>query len=137
MKRLILLIAMIATVAVCKAQTGSAVKLPLAVGDTIKNAGTVAKVIKLTGGYSGLVVQVNLSVLSGTGAGTVQMYASLDGVNYTAVGSAYTITSSATQSAQFYITAPNASYYKILATGSGTESTVLSAWYRSPKYQTL
>src|ERR1700688_4205489 len=104
------------------AQKGSAVKLPLAVGDTIINTGTVSKYITLSGGYNGTSIQVIVSLLSGTGAGTVQLQGSLDGVNYVNLGSAFTITNTATQSQIFYVSSPLPYKIKILGTGSGTES---------------
>lgn len=117
------------------AQTGSPVKLPTVVGDTIKNTGTVAKVIKISGGYSGAAVQVVLTKVSGTGAGTVQLQSSNDGVNYVNVGSAFTITDVATQSTLINASAPLPGYLKVLCTGSGTEAVGVAVWYRVPLYQ--
>jgi hypothetical protein len=117
------------------AQKGTAVKLPLAVGDTLTDAGTVTKYINVTGGYNGVAIQVVLTKLSGTGAGTVQLQSSLDGVNYVNLGSAYTITNTATQSQVFYVTSPVANKIKVLCTGSGTESVKVAVWYRTPTFQ--
>lgn len=112
-----------------------AIKLPLAAGDTIVNTGTSSKVIQVTTGPSGLAVQVVLTKISGTGAGTTVIQGSNDGVNYVTIGSAFTITNVATQSTVFYVTAPVPQYLKVLSTGSGTESVQQVVWYRSPKYQ--
>jgi hypothetical protein len=108
--------------------------MPLVAGDTITNTGTSTKVLNATAGYSGCIVQVNLVKLSGTGAGTVQMQGSLDGVTYTNVGSAYTITNTATQSAYFNIVGPLPVYIKVLCTGSGTESVQQTTMYVLRKY---
>ena len=109
--------------------------LPLAVGDTIVNGGTSSKVIQITTAPSGIVIQVNLNRLSGTGAGTVQLQGSLDNVNWTNLGAAYTITNVATQSAFFTVVAPVAQYLRALCTGAGAESVVQTVLYRSTKYQ--
>lgn len=134
MKKLIF-IALMFVAATTFAQKGSPVKLPLAVGDTITNTGTVSKFITLSGGYNGTAIQVNIALISGTGAGTVQMQGSLDGVTYVNIGSAFTITNVANQSQVFYIANPLPYKLKVLCTGSGTESAQVSVWYRTPVFQ--
>lgn len=121
MKKFIIL-SMLALVIGFTTQAQRAITLPLAAGDTIVNTGTASKVFQITGGYEGLVVQVNLTKISGTGAGTTGLYGSLDGVTYTQLGSNYTITNTATQAAWFTVTAPVPVYLKVLSTGSGSES---------------
>lgn len=116
-------------------QAQRAILLPLVVGDTIVNTGTVTKTLPpLTAGYAGVMIQSNLTKISGTGAGTAQLQVSLDGVNYTNSGSAYTITNVATQSPQFTITAPVPVYARILFTGSGTESVQTVTYYVVRRY---
>jgi hypothetical protein len=129
---------LVANVASAQAQFGAGVKMPLTAGDTVVNTGTSSKIVKITGGFNGATIQANLQLLSGTGAGTVVIQGSVDGVTYANISgiSSYTITNTANQSAVFYVPNPLPGYIKILATGSGTESTVLSVWYRTPKYQT-
>jgi hypothetical protein len=135
MKKYTLILALLVIGLSTYAQKGSAVKMPLAIGDTIVNTGTTSKIIPLTGGYNGVAVQVVLAKISGTGAGTVQIQSSLDGVNYVNIGSAFTITDVATQSQVFYLTSPLASKIKILCSGSGTEAVQVSVWYRTPVFQ--
>jgi hypothetical protein len=135
MKKYILLLIMLVIGLSTYAQKGAAVKLPLAVGDTIADGGTVSKYIPITGGYNGTSIQVVLTKLSGTGAGTVQLQNTLDGTNYVNIGSAYTITNTTTQSQIFYLTSPLAGKIKILCTGSGTESVKVAVWYRTPIFQ--
>jgi hypothetical protein len=136
MKKFLFLVAAILAGFVSTTLAQEVVTLPLAAGDTITNTGTAVRVIKTTGGASGVVVQVNLTKLSGTGAGTIQMQGSLDNVTYTNIGSAYTITNTFPQGPEFIITAPLPKYIKVLSTGSGTESVVQTILYRLPKYQT-
>ncbi|HEY4112193.1 hypothetical protein [Puia sp.] len=134
MKKLLFLVAFLAGLA-SATHAQKAVTLPLAAGDTITNTGTASKVIELTSGPSGIAVQVVLTKLSGTGAGTVVLQGCNDGVNYTAIGSAFTITNVTTQSTMFYVAAPVPRFVKVLATGSGTESVVQTVIYRAPRYQ--
>ena len=133
MKKFILLAAFAFAAFAAQAQTS--VKLPLALGDTIVNAGTVSKYVSVTGGYNGAIVQVVLTKISGTGVGTVQLSQTLDGVNYVNVGSAFTITDVATQSQVFALTSPTGSKIKVLCTGSGTEAVKVAVWYRLPLFQ--
>lgn len=129
MKKFIIL-SMLAMVIGMTTQAQRATTLPLAAGDTITNTGTASKVLPvMTGGFEGVVVQVNLTKLSGTGAGTTGLYGSLDGVTYTQIGSNYTITNTTTQAAYFSVTAPIPVYLKVLSTGSGTESVKQQVMY--------
>lgn len=114
----------------------TATKMPLVAGDTIVNTGTVTKTLpSLTGGYSGVYIAILLTKISGTGAGTVQLQASLDGTNYFNVGSASTITNVASQVFGFTNTAPVPVYLQLLCTGSGTESVQVNVSYVRRKYQ--
>lgn len=118
-------------------QAQRAALLPLVLGDTIVNTGTVTKTLPaLTAGYNGLILQMNLTKLSGTGAGTVQLQTSLDGVNWVNSGSAFTITNVASQAALFTITAPVPVYCRLLCTGSGTESVQTNTYYLARLFAT-
>lgn len=104
--------------------------LPLVAGDTIVNTGTVTKTFPaLTTSYAGLMAQINLTKISGTGAGTAQLQISLDNVNWINSGSAFTITNVASQSSTFSLTYPIPVYARILFTGSGTESVQVVVFY--------
>lgn len=134
MKKLLLL----SLLSVCIGLTSQAqfsIQMPLILGDTIVNTGTVTKTVQVTTAPSGIVLQTNLTKISGTGAGTAQLQISLDNVNYVNSGSAFTITNVATQATTFSIAAPVPQYCRILFTGSGTESVQVRVWYRAPKYQ--
>jgi hypothetical protein len=135
MKRLFITLIIGMSFLAVKAQTGYATQLPVLTSDSVINTGTTSKIITVTSGLSGLALQINLSLVSGTGAGTVALYGSLDNVNYTSIGSAYTITNVATQSSIFYVNAPVPVYIKVLITGSGTEKLVPTVWYLQRLYQ--
>lgn len=111
-------------------QAQNASVLPTVAGDTIANNGTVTKTLpKITGGYQGAFVQINLSKISGTGAGTVQLQVSLDNTNWVNSGSAFTITNVASQAATFSVAAPVPVYVRLLCTGSGSESVATQTYY--------
>lgn len=136
MKKLIFLFAFLSIGLASFAQKGAAVRLPILTGDTIVNTGTTSKVIKFTGGYIGSVIQIDVALVSGTGAGTLTLSGSLDGVIYKTIGSAYTITNTASQAAQFTVTGPLPTFIKVAGAGSGTEVAALTYWYNTPIYQT-
>lgn len=112
------------------AQAQSAIRFPTIAGDTVVNTGTVNKTFSSTGATRGVVVQTNLTKISGTGAGTVGVYESLDGVNYKLIGSASTITDVTNQSFIFFLTVPIARYIRTTYTGSGTESMATVTYYK-------
>jgi hypothetical protein len=131
------LIALLAMAMAFTANAQRASVMPIAAGDTINNTGTVTKQLPtITGGYSGVMIQMNLSKISGTGAGTVQLQASLDNTNWVNSGSAFTITNVSTQAAQFTVTSPVPVYLRLLCTGSGTESVATVTYYVYRKYLT-
>ena len=129
MKNLVFLFALVIGL-VFQSQAQRATTIPLAAGDTAVNTGTASKVISpITSSYSGIVIQAKATELSGTSAGTIKIQGSLDGTNYDDIGSAYTVTDVASQVKSFYIVAPLPVYIKVLQTGSGTMSSVLSVKY--------
>lgn len=141
MKKLILIALMFAGIA-AHAQFGSGVKLPLAIGDTL-GKGTAAtqtnKFISATGGYSGGVIQVVLTSQSGTPAGGISLYQSVDGVTYNRLlpsSAADSLVLGATSlSYTWKITGPLPPMIKVHATNSGTQNTLVKVWYVLRKYQ--
>lgn len=134
MKKLLLFVLVLFSVSTY-AQKGTAVKLPLAIGDTIRASGSVTKYLYFTGGYSGAAVQINAHKIGGTPGGTVKIYGSADQVNYNQIGIADTIRNSVDQAFIHYLTNPLPNKFKIVATGTGTDTTKISIWYRTPIYQ--
>jgi len=124
-----ILIGLLAVFVINQSFAQSATTIPLATGDTVVNTGTSSKVIRLTTGYEGVAVTAIATEISGTSAGTIAVYGSPDGVNYDIIGSAFTVTDVASQSKTFYITAPVPVYLKVLQTGTGTMSSVLTVKY--------
>lgn len=135
MKKIFLLMLLAVSVAFAS-QAQRASTMALAAGDTVVNTGTAAKVLTLTGGYAGIAVTAIATEISGISAGTIKIQGSPDGTNYDDIGTAYTVTDVSTQSKTFYITSPVPVYLKVLQTGSGTMSSVLTVKYVLRKYQT-
>lgn len=134
---LFLLMALVMTVAFTsevKAQSGT--KMTVVSADTLANADTTSKIIQITGGFSSLAIQPIVKRLSGTAAGTVVLYGSIDGVNYVSTGDTMTLTNQVTNTKLFNVGLPAYSYYKVIAISSGTVSEVLNVWYILRKYQT-
>lgn len=120
-----------------QAARGFPQKLPLAAGDTAVNTTPISRVIlNLSGGYSGLQIQVPFTSNSGTLAGTLTLLGSTDGVHYIQVDSTRTVNTTLT-APQFYITTPPLAHYKLSFTGTGTQSSTWTIWYRTPVYQTM
>lgn len=114
----------------------SPVKMTVASADTLTNADTTSKVLTVSGGFSSLSFQVNVTRLSGTAAGTVVLYASNDGTNYVSTGDTLTLSNQVTNTATWNVGLPAFAYYKVIAISSGTVSEVLNVWYLTRKYQT-
>lgn len=116
------------------ASAQQATTIALAAGDTVTNTGTANKVIKITGGYQGIAVTAIATEISGVSGGTIKIQGSPDGTNYDDIGSSYTVTDVASQSKTFYVTGPLPVYLKVLQTGAGTMSSVLTVKYVLRKY---
>jgi len=132
MKKILFVLIALIGFTVAKAQF--ATQLPLTAGDTTTNTGTASKIIKATGAYSGVAIQVKVAKISGTAGGTVKIQGSLDGSNYEDIGSSYTVTDVSSQTKTFYISAPLPPYIKVLETGTGTMSAVFTVYYVFRKY---
>lgn len=129
MKKVLFLMVLISAMFTIESKAQNVTLIALAAGDTVVNAGTASKVINATAGYQGIVIQAKATEISGTSAGTIKIQGSLDGSNYSDIGSAYTVTDVASQSTMFYVTGPLPRYIKVLQTGSGTMSSVLTVRY--------
>lgn len=102
--------------------------------DTVTNTGnkvmTSSVRLPTTNGKLNTTISAVLTLISGTGAGTVVVQGSLDGVNFQTLAASqlqgaqtasYTITNVASQSCNFVVAGAPFLYYRTLTTGSGTE----------------
>lgn len=99
--------------------------------DTLTNAGSVAQIKQITGYHKVLSIQTTVTKVTGTPAGTVVLYGSLDGVTYDTIPSTerFTITNVSTQTIVWPLGVSNYAYYKVLTTGSGTQSSRVKSYY--------
>lgn len=137
MKRFVILVALTAfTLSAAFSQTAPTVPANLggvttgnlkstpthAVGDTLTDAGTKSQIIWLKN-YVGIVtIQTTLTRLSGTLAGTVALYGSVNNVGYSLIDTATTLTNVASKVLLWKIAPSHFEYYKVVMTGSGTQS---------------
>lgn len=98
--------------------------------DTVVNTATEYMYMTVSGSYETAAFQVVNTKISGTVAGTCLLEYSVDGTNYITVPSADTLTNTdiATNSLVWTLTKPEASYYRIKYTGSGTMSAQMKAY---------
>jgi hypothetical protein len=105
-------------------------------GDTVVNTATVNKQITTSGSYQAAGVQITLTKISGTVAGTTKLQGSINGTAWEDIGSAFTHTDVASQSKLFAVTGgvPYV-YLRTTSVGSGTMSAKVSICYvLKPKY---
>lgn len=82
--------------------------------DTLTNADTADIVINSTAGYTSLAIQTISTKVSGTTAGTVIVYKSLDGTNWVAAGDTLTLSNVSTPQVLFAeYAAPAATKYRV------------------------
>ncbi len=106
--------------------------MPLVAGDTVVNAGVVTKGFTVTAGYSVVGIQVVLTKISGTVAGTITPQVSLDGTNYITLpgATAHTNTDVTTNSNAWYITGGVPwTYIRVRCAGGTTMSAQLRVYY--------
>lgn len=102
----------------------------LAAGDTVVNTATVNKVISTTGNNFAAGVQIKITKISGTVAGTTKLQGTINGTDYEDIGSAYTNLDQASQTKTFTVTG-GVPYVKLrtTTTGSGTMSASITICY--------
>lgn len=105
-------------------------------GDTVVNTATVNKQLTTTGNYNAAGVQIVITKISGTVAGTTKLQGSLNGTNWEDIGSAFTHTDVASQAKLFAITGgvPYV-YLRTTSVGSGTMSASVKICYVLKKVQ--
>ena len=134
MKKLLFLFAILAATFTVKAQTNVA-KLATTTSynislDTVNNAGAKSTNAQtLQNWYYGASVQAHVIVtkISGTVGGSIGLYGSMDGTNWTLCGSATTPTDA---TANYYLTTTvRYAKYKIMYTGTGTMSASFKTYF--------
>ena len=130
MKRVILMVALLATYFIASAQFSSGVKLPSVVGDSVKTGAlTVTKYISLSAGYSTVSVQPVLTKASGTVLAGIKLYGTVDGTNYVQIGDSIACTNITTNTSIWTLTNTSYAKLKIVYKGYGTMSAYSTTWY--------
>jgi len=126
MKKLFALMILVAAMAF---STATAQLTMTASSNTNTNAVTQTHIATLSGevnNYDNITIQVIGTKTSGTPAGTAILYASIDGTNYTAIGSdTLTIANQTTNSHFWTIDKTRYKYYKVAVATTGTQ---VSTW---------
>jgi len=134
MKKLLIALSMVVGM-VSTTMAQQATLMPLVAGDTVVNTATVNKQFTSTAGYSATGVQIVITKISGTVAGTTKLQGSLNGSNWEDIGSAFTHTDVATQAKLFTITGGVPyTYLRTTSTGSGTMSARVRVYYVQKKH---
>lgn len=98
-----------------------------AVSDTVTNTGTAYVQLEVEGVYQQVSIQAIVTKISGTVAGTVILYASIDGTNFNAIGTDTLTNTDVTTNTKVWVTSNTPyKYYRITATGSGTMAAQLT-----------
>lgn len=98
MKKLLFALSLILLATVADAQTNTRLTLLQATGaasDTVTNAGTAYVGRAFSGSATAIGVQVAITKVSGTVAGTITFQGSIDGTNYHTIGSTQSLTDTA------------------------------------------
>jgi len=90
------------------------------VKDTVTNTATRIQMLQIKGDNSVLTVQPTFTKISGTAGGTATLQGSVDGVGYSNIGSAYTVTDTATQTTMWSVNPSIYQYYQLKYVGTGT-----------------
>lgn len=105
-------------------------------GDTVVNTATVNKQFRTTAAMSAAGVQIVITKISGTVAGTTKLQGSLNGTNWEDIGSAFTHTDVASQAKLFTVTGGVPyTYLRTTSTGSGTMSASVRICYVFKRFQ--
>jgi hypothetical protein len=132
MKKVFLIL--LVSIAFLTSNAQKATVFPLVSADSLSNTDTVNKVIILSAGYSGIAIQPIVTKVSGTAAGSVVLYESLDGTNYKSTGDTLSLTNVATQHVIWKKTSPVPVYYKVQGISSGTVVEILRVYYVARKH---
>ena len=100
-----------------------------AASDTVSNTATKSLTARISGYRDIVAIQPVLTKISGTTAGTVRLFGSIDGVNFSRINTADSLvaTNVAEQSKVFVVPAHAYEFYRITYVGSGSHSTIIKA----------
>lgn len=93
------------------------------------NTGADTATIKAVGAYNIVSIQPVVTKISGTVAGTVVLYGSLDGINYVSTGDTLANTNITTNTTIWFVQPSKYLYYRARAVGVGTMAASFKCWF--------
>ena len=100
--------------------------------DTLTNSATVNMQLPISGFQNVVSIQPLVTKISGTTAGTLRLYGSLDGTNYVRINattdSLVLANTAGVQTKIFLVNNSPYAYYQVRVTGTGTESTKVQTY---------
>jgi len=97
--------------------------------DTVTNTGARSQVLRVPGFANTITILATVTEISGTTAGTVKLYGSLNGTNYAEIDTAQVFSPAdqvAAQSFKWNVNPSQYTYYKVTYTGAGTMAAKLA-----------
>jgi len=125
MKKLFIALLLIVATVGAEAQTKLYMKsttYPANTLDTVAGNTTRTQRIVLTDYNDVVTIQPTFTRISGTAGGTATLQGSINGVGWSTIGSAYTVTNLASQTTSFSVNPSIYNYYQIVYAGTGTMS---------------
>lgn len=122
-----------------QARGQSPVHVPVVAGDTLVNADTLTRIFSFTDGYAGIILTPVVTKISGTVAGTMYLYESGNGTDWSDATDSLVLANSASRQYPkrgFRLTAPIAAKYKMVFITSGTQSYKTDFYYVLRRYAT-
>ncbi len=129
MKKLIFIFILSLSVCATNAQMRSAVftQTTFNPSGTVTNTGSDTMSLTTTNAFDVIGIQPTYLRASGTAAGTMVLYGSIDGTRFVAVGDTLTLSNAATNTGIWTLNAPVYTYYRIITTGGTTVSATTQA----------
>ena len=128
MKKILFLFALVVGMLTTQAQNSTVINGNLV--DTLQTGGdTVTYTISTTAGYSAIGIQPVVTKVSGTVAGSVILYGSLDGINYVSLGDTMSLTDVATNTTLWAKVTTPYTRYRLVFISSGTQVSIPRVYY--------
>ncbi len=113
------------------AQSASATAMTKGVATALVNTASDSATIKVTSAYTSASFQSVVTKVSGTPAGTVKLYGSLDGTNFVNIASTDSlIITNVAKCTHIWNVAPSKYlWYRLVAVGAGTMNVTTKGWF--------
>ena len=96
--------------------------------DTVTDAGTKSQVLQISGFRDVVTIVSTVTEISGTTAGAVNLYGSVDGTNYALITGTFSPADQAAAQSHYWSVDPSKfAYYKVVYVGAGTMAAKISS----------